>query len=214
VDGKTPEKAGTVSPEKETPLYTQSQLDALVQSGRSELGRKLKAVEVERDTIKTKNSELETNIEDIQGERDSLETEIEELAKGDPRKFDLVKKDKELRQKERDLKGKLTDVESRESVLNEKEKKINSSNMESLMGTVAGEYDDGDKTRLGKMVSTYDNPSEEKVREIAAIMFTRKAGSPKLPTPNAYKGITDGGTDGLDNLNPKQLLHKAYAPKR
>ena len=115
--GKTPATEKQVSPEDE-PKYSQNQLDLMLQQATSEAGRLRKEVEVERDTLKSQIQTKESELGDIQAERDSLQTQIEGLTENDPKKFDLVKKDRDLRVRETKLK---TDTQA----LGERETKVN-----------------------------------------------------------------------------------------
>src|SRR3990167_9061188 len=116
VEGKIPEEA-TLSPEDETPIYSQRQTDALIHAAKSDWGRQSKLVEEERDKLKTQLKTKETELEDIQSEREALNTQIDDLTSDDPKRFDLIKRDRELRERERNTKNRLTTLDERETKL-------------------------------------------------------------------------------------------------
>ena len=196
--GKTPEETTTVSPEEETPIYTQKQADALIHAARSEWGRQAKPIEEERDKLKSQIKTKETELEDIQAERETLNKQIEDLASDDPKKFDYIKRDRELRERERNTKNKISTLDDREAKLSEREKRVNSFEREVLIETIADEYEDGDSEKLKNAISGFENPTEEQIRTIADIFWKKKeeeeekGKKPKAPKP--YSGKSEGGS--------------------
>jgi len=194
---KTPEEASKVSPEGEQPIYTQKQADALIHAERSEWGRKVKEVESERDNLRSQIKTKESALEDVQAERETLEKRIDDLASDDPRKFDLMKLDKEFRKQERELKDRLRTLDDRETKLSEREKKVNSFEREVLIETIADEYEDGDAAKLKNAISGFENPTEEQIRTIADIFWKKKEEEEKEKKPKApkpYSGKNEGGS--------------------
>jgi|GEM_PF-6730927 len=197
-DDKTPTDQSNVSPEQEqeTPIYTQRQADALVHAAKSDAGRSLKEVEKERDGLKAQINAKESDLAEVQDERESLEKRIEELSSDDPKKLDLMKLERELRKQERELKSKIRTAEEKETSLTEREKKVSSFELEVTIETVSDEYDDGDSAKLKKALSVFESPTEEQVRNIAEVIFSKKKESdePKSKAPKPYSGKTAGGT--------------------
>ena len=195
---KTPEKTTTVSPEEETPIYNQKQADALVHASTSDWGRRVKEIETERDNLKSQIKAKETDLEDIQAERETLNKQIDDLTSDDPKKFDLIKKDRELRTQERELKNRLHTLDDRETKLSEREKRVNSFEREVLIETIADEYEDGDAEKLKNAISGFENPTEEQIRTIADIFWKKKEeeeGKGKKPkAPKPYSGKSEGGS--------------------
>ncbi len=208
--GKTPEAESKVSPEQEERLYTQGQADALVHAAKSEAGRKVKEIEAERDTLKSQMSSNETKVADIQAERDSLQEQIEELSSTDPKKFDLIKRDKTLRDQQRKFKENEQKLVDREQKLGEREKKVSGFEREVLIETIADEYEDGDSAKLKKAVSAFDNPTEEQIRTIAEIIFTAKTETPEKPKKPSLKPDSGKSRGGSTYFTRAQIADRAF----
>ncbi len=192
---KTPEEASKVSPEEETPIYSQKQADALIHAAKSEWGRQVKEVESERDNLKSQIKTKETELEDIQAERESLTKQIDDLTSDDPKKFDLIKKDRELRERERTTKSRISTLDEREAKLSEREKRVNSFEREVLIETIADDYEDGDAEKLKNAIGGFENPTEEQIRTIADIFWKKKEKEEKKPkAPKPYSGKNEGGS--------------------
>jgi hypothetical protein len=214
---KTPKEASKVSPDEDLKIFTQKQADALadakVHAVQSEAGRQVKEIGQERDALKsqiqTKDAELLSNADDIK----SLEEKLDDMSKDDPARFDAVKELKAARDERRQLKTKLTSLDDRETNLGEREKKVNSFELEVLIESIADEYEDGDATKLKTAVSVFENPTDEQIRTIANIFWEKKAGGegkkPKSLKP--YSGKSEGGSGSLEGLSRKQLYTKAYS---
>ena len=211
VKGKTPE--GTqVSPQEDVPIYNQKQADALLHAERSEWGRKVAAIEQERDTLKSqmqsKDAEIEANAEDIKG----LEAKLDDMTSDDPKRFEVVSELKAARQERRELKSQKANQDERESKLSEREKRVNSFEREVLIESIADEYEDGDASKLKKAVSLFDNPTEENIRTYPEIFgWKLKAEGEGEPpkAPKAYSGKTEGGGDNLASMSPKDRAIEA-----
>jgi len=194
-EGKTPEEA-KVSPEEEAPIYSQKQADALVHAATSDWGRRVKDAETERDNLKSQIKTKETELEDIQAERESLNKQIDDLTSDDPKKFNLIKTDRELRGRESEARKRLATLDDREAKLSEREKRVNSFEREVLIESIADEYEDGDAAKLKNAISGFENPTEEQIRTIADIFWKKKEEEekkkPKAPKP--YSGKSEGGS--------------------
>lgn len=206
---KAPEPESRVSAEEEPLVYTQKQADALVHAAKSESGRKSKEIEVERDNLKSQIETKESELGDIQAERDSLQTQIEELSSDDPKKFDLIKKDKDFRDRERQLKTRLSDFDKKERGLAEREKKLITFELDVLIEEVTDEYEDGDSARLKKALSVFENPTEEQVKNIADIIFSKK---PEGPEGEEKKLKPDSGKSkgGSTYFTRAQIADRAF----
>ena len=211
---KTPATEKQVSPEDE-PKYSQKQLDLMLQQATSEAGRQRIEAEVERDNLKSQIQTKESAVVDIQAERDSLQTQIEGLTENDPKKFDLVKKDRELKERERQHKENLRILEERETKVNARAEKADAFDAEILMETIAEEYEDGDKAQLVKMCSTAGAKTEETIRQVAEILWG-KAKTPKAEKKAPLKKVTGdtkgGGTESLEDLLEKAKHLKGKTP--
>ncbi len=189
--GKTPEKASKVSPKEEELIYSQRQADELTHAARSDAGRGSKEWETKFNTSEKKMTGLTSKLEGIEGERDKLQKDLEDMSSDDPKRYDIITRDRDLRQRENDTRDKITGLEERETGISEREKKVSSFELELLVETVVEDYEDGDKKRLKDAVSTFDKPTEEQVRHLAGIIFGTKSETAK--TPKRYSGKSDGG---------------------
>jgi len=208
----TPATKEQVSPEDE-PKYSQKQLDLMLQQATSEAGRQRAAAEQERDTLKSQIQTKESELGDIQAERDSLQTQIEGLTENDPKKFDLVKLDKQLRERERQHKANIRTLEEEKTKVNAGLEKVSAFEAEVLMETIADEYEDGDKAQLQSMCKTTGAKTEETIRQIANILW----GKAKTPTGTKktllkkVSGITKGGgTESLSELLKVNIKKLSY----
>ena len=194
VEDVTPDPASTVSPKEEEKIYSQKQLDDLTHMQNSEAGRQRKAIEDERDQFKTKSESLETDVSDIQAERDKLQNDINELSSDDPKKFDLIKRDKELRDAQRTLKKATDDLASNEKANAERVKVANDTLLEISIWEIATEYQTGDPVKLKNLCSTFGATSEEQIRQVADTLWVKETKPAKEGTPEGKtKLVLDTG---------------------
>jgi len=211
-------KEGSTSTQTPT-TYTKEQVQKFVSDALAEQGRKHKAelepIITERDTLKSKLTELS----DIQDDRTDLQRRIDELANDDPAKFNLVKKENELRERERKLnkdigerEKKLTESESKHA---ERIKKADSVEREASILEIVEGYENGDADRLGDAITTFETTfgikvtSDEQIRKVADTLWTKKAtGPPKpeVPPLKPFSGTTDGGSEDTSNLSPREKI--------
>lgn len=209
--GKTPEKdKGTSGEEK---LYTQKQIDALIHAAKSEAGRTAKQAEKERDDSKSQAERLQSQIDDIQSERETLQQQIEDLSSNDPKKFDLIKKDKELRDRERKTREKERTLEARDKASAEKIAKAEAFEVELLCETVADGYEGGDAKILHTICKTAGVKDEEGIRNLADTLFGKQVQVPtggKEPL-KTYSGYTEGGgSESFESLIKKDVKNMTY----
>uniref|UniRef100_A0A6H1ZJL8 Scaffolding protein n=1 Tax=viral metagenome TaxID=1070528 RepID=A0A6H1ZJL8_9ZZZZ len=197
---------------KETPkTHTQEEVDRLVQLTKMESGRERKAIEVERDSLKKQLQAKETEITDIADEREKLQTQIDELSSDDPKKFDLVKKDRDLRERERQLKNERLALDEDKQKNAEKVSKAEKFEMEVLILEIVEDYENGDLDKLKSLCEILEAKSEEQIRRVAETLWTKKAAEPSKPaTPpvKPYSGVTDGGVEDSSNLSPREKIDK------
>jgi len=213
VETKAPEKEKVSSEEK--PKYTQKQLDELVHMAKSEAGRERKAIEIVRDQFKSKVEKLETQITDIQTERDKLQSDIEELSADDPKKFDIIKRDKELREIQRNLQTKADEISEKEKASEEKVKLANDTLLEISIWEIAAEYKTGDPVKLKDLCSTFGATSEEQIRKVADTMWEKEAAPPqteqeKQEALKLVSGKTKGGGPDYNGFSPDQILSEGF----
>lgn len=176
-EGGTPEDASKVSSEgkkvEEKPIYTQNQADELIHAAKSESGRLQKDAEIERDGFKTKAEKAESEFEDIQVERNKLQADIENLTSGDPAKFDLIKRDKELREAQHVLKTATADLATEKKASDERVKTANDTLLEIAIWEVATDFKGGDPVRLKNLCASLGVTDEAKLREVAGNIWEK-----------------------------------------
>ena len=204
-----------VSPEDE-PKYSQNQLDLMLQQATSEAGRQRKDAETERDTLKSQIQTKESELGDIQAERDSLQTQIEGLTENDPKKFDLVKKDKDLRIGETKLKTDTQALEDERAKVNARAERADAFEAEVLMETIADEYEGGDKAQLQSMCKTAGAKTEDTIRQVADILWGKAKTPTGKKTTTTLKKVSGntagGGTESLDELLEQAKNLKGKTP--
>ncbi|KKN45282.1 hypothetical protein LCGC14_0684680 [marine sediment metagenome] len=218
-EAKTPESESKVSPKEEKveekPTITKTQNEALVHMATSEAGRLQKVAETERDGFKTKAEKAEALVEDIQAERDKLQTGIEELTNDDPKKFDLVKRDKELRDAQRTLKTATdelaTQQKDNETIVTTAKETL----LEIAIWEVATEYKGGDPVRLKALCATLGVTDEVKLREVAGNLWEKSEA--KVPDkkgeveePKEKLNLDGGDTHGGGEETEQEKLDKRY----
>lgn len=198
---KTPDEVSKVSPKEEKveekPTLTVTQHEALIHMATSEAGRLQKAAETERDGFKTRAEKAEALAEDIQAERDRLQTDIEGLTNDDPKKFDLVKRDKELRDAQRTLQTATDDLATEAKAHEETVKIATDTMLEIAIWDIATEYEGGDPVILKNLCATLGVTTEEKAREVAGNLWEKA--EEKVP---AKKGESEGEVKEKLSLDP------------
>jgi len=205
--GKTPEPKEVSSKEALPKLYTQAEADALVHAAKSETGRRLKEIEVERDSLKAQILSKDNALEDIQDEIKSAKQQIDELTSDDPAKFDLVKKQRELREQERQIKADKSAIEQEKESL----KPAQETKREVEIWEVASSFEDGDPIKLKALADSFEAKSKERYQQIAEILGWKPKGAevktePEIEPMKPYPGLTEGGAHSLGNLPPKDML--------
>ena len=224
VETQTPADASKVSPKDkvEDLLYTQSQTDDLIHAAKSEAGRLQKEAETERDGFKAKAEQAEATIEDTQSERDKLQTDIEELTGDDPKKFDIIARDKTLRGLKRELEKGTNDLAKEVKVHEEIVTVARETNLGIAIRKVSTEYTAGDPVKLKNLCATLGITDEVKLREVADELWEKKAEVKAAPAEGdgetKEKLILDKGTnhgggeateqDRLDNMYPSMAKKK------
>jgi len=181
--------------------------DALTEQGRKHKGE-LEAMSKERDTHKSKASELS----DIAEERDALQKQIEELSSKDPEVFNLVKKDKELRERERKLKADAEALSTDKKSHEERIKLAEDTLREISIWEIAAEYEGGNPVKLKDLCDIFSATSEEQIRNAANTLWTKKPGNvSKTNEGKPYSGMTSGGRNfNRDPKNPDETLRYGF----
>ncbi len=205
-------KDGSTS--QQTPgTFTKEQVRKLVSDALTEQGRKHKAevepIVKERDTLKAQIQSKDDDLKDIATERENLQTQLDELASGDPEKFNILKKDKELRERERELKTGKQALEAEKATHGEQVKLATDTLREISIWEITGEYEAGDPVKLKDLCDTLGTTSEEQIRKAADILWTKKqteSETPEIPPVIPYSGKTDGGADDTSKLSPREKI--------
>ncbi|KKL08627.1 hypothetical protein LCGC14_2573960, partial [marine sediment metagenome] len=218
---KTPGSESKVSPkeekvEQDPKLYSQKDYEAAVQIIKSDEGRTRTELESEKDDLSKRVTEIETDVEEVQAERDKLQVTIEELTSDDPKKFDLIKRDRELREQQKLLKKGTEDLAAEVKVHEGRVTLANETLLEIAIWEVATEYKGSDPVKLKNLCTTLGITDEAKLREVAGGLWEKAEG--KAPTKKTEEvereklDLDDGATSGgggetteqevLDNLYP------------
>ena len=210
IEGKIP-GAETGKASEEEKLYTQKQADAFVHAAKSEAGREAKKLERERDDFKSKLEAKDGDIEDISQERETLRKQIEDLSSDDPRKFDLIKMDRQLKDREQKLKTSERELKAQIRANEARLAKAEAFEVDVLCEEIAEDYDDGDSKKLRNLCKTTGVKDEEIIRGLADTLWSKKTPQSGGTTPalKTLPGHTaGGGTEslaGLLNVNIKKL---------
>ncbi len=219
-EGGTPAVASTVSSKEEKveekPTVTQTQLQEFIHVAKSESGRLQKEAEGERDGFKTKAEKAEALVEDIKTERDQLQTDIEGLTNDDPKKFDLVKRDKELREQQRTLKTATddlaTEVKTHAGIVTTAKETM----LEIAIREVATEFKGCDPVKLKNLCATLGVTDEAKLREVAGNLWEKaEAKAPVKKAegegePKQKLNLDSGKTSGAGEETEQARLKKRY----
>lgn len=207
--------SGSTSTEPPPKTYTESEYQKGISDVLADAGRRhkteLESVAKERDSLKGKIESKDSELKDIGMERDELKKQIDELSSDDPKKFDLIRRDRELRDRERKLN---TDISERELKLKEQEsshaeriQRIENTEREIAIWEIAAEYEGSNPEKLKETCDKIKITDIETIKTIAATFWTKKQAVPATPEPPLIKidsGVTNGGSDRIGDLPPKQ----------
>jgi len=170
----------------------------------------LDTITKERDELKTRASTAESKIESIEDERKALREQIEDLTSDDPKKFDLVKKDRELRDKEAKMKADLQAWQSEKQSYDERINRTAEREKAMTIFDIAAEYENPQPDALEAKVKELEEKlsvkitSEEQIRSVAEILWGESEGKkpPETKEPlKTYSGRTaGGGSETLEDL--------------
>ncbi len=216
---ETPETASKVSSKEkkvEIPTITQTQHEALLHMATSESGRLQKVAETERDELKTKTEKADELLEDIQEERDRLQAANEELTSDDPKKFDIVTRDKELRAAQKLLKTATDELATKNQESDERIKLADSTLLEIAIWEVATEYKGSDPVRLKNLCASLGVTTEAKLREVAGNLWEKaEAKAPEKKAegegePKEKLNLHHGDNHGGGNRTEQDRLDERY----
>uniref|UniRef100_A0A6M3J4Z0 Scaffolding protein n=1 Tax=viral metagenome TaxID=1070528 RepID=A0A6M3J4Z0_9ZZZZ len=205
-----------------TRTYTQAEHEKEISDAFSKEGMKRKAVEKllseERKTKETLVSQLaskDMEIESIQSKISNLENEIDEMSRDDPDRQRYVKKYRELLILDEKLKVERGQIDTEKGAWAEDLKVVKEVKRNTLMGEVAGEYEDGDTERLKEICDSLEIPDNaDKIRLIAETLWKKIDTNDKEETkepPYADSGINKGGSG--ESFTRSQIKDRAFWEK-
>ncbi len=219
-EGQAPEGESKVSSEKaeEKPIYTQAQADSLLHASKSDSGRLLKDAETARDEALSGKAKAEADSEDIQEERNKLQTDLDDLNSEDPKKFDIIKRDKDLRDQQRELKKGVEDLATEVKVHAETVKIANDTNLEIAIWETATKFKNGDPVKLKALCESLGVTDASKLGGVAETIWEKADG--KAPVKKDGEDgetkakeklkLDTGDTSGDGNLTEQEKLDKRY----
>ena len=203
-------KDGSTSKTPET--YTKEQTQKLVSDALAEQGRKHKAeltpIVTERDTLKT---QLEANTADLESnktEMEELQAKIDDMASGDPTRYDAVKELKAAKEERKHLQVKERALEAEKRTHGERIKKAEDLEKEVLVLEIVEGYKDADAEKLTNAIVGFETTfgikvtSDEQIRKVADTLWTKK----ETETPKGFSGVTEGG----GTLTEQDKLNRRY----
>jgi vacuolar-type H+-ATPase subunit I/STV1 len=187
--------------------------DALAKQGR-EHKRALGIITGERDSLLRQIGTVESTLENTKAEAEQLKNDIKDMSSGDPAKFDLIKREGELRTKIATLDAKEKELEAEKEKHNERITKAEELEREILILEIIEDYDDANATKLIKLCEKAKAITEEDIREIADELFTKKPTPGKGKVLNVDSGVNRGEHSSLEGLSNRELLKRAYSSKK
>ena len=196
--------------------YTREQVQKLLSDSRAEQGRKHKAeldlIIRERESFKVKAEGNISELESNKAEVEKLQAKFDNLASGDPEKFDVAKELKAVREERRQLQAEKRTLELEKQTHGERIKKAERFETEILIQGIAEGYENADAGRLTELCSTLDITTEERIRKVADTLWSPKGQEPSMPEfppMKADSGKTSGGSTNLGSLPPRERVKEA-----
>jgi len=196
--------------------YTREQIQKFVSDALAEQGRKHKSefepVAKERDTYKSQLQAKENELAGLSDERGELQKRIDELSSNDPEVFNLVKKDRELRERERQLKTGVQELEAEKQSHAERIKLADDTLREISIFEIASKYDGGNPVKLKDLCDTFGAKSEEQIIKVAENLWAKKLETPTTEETQPikpYSGVTSGGGIDINALSPDEKIKYA-----
>ncbi len=217
----SPEKA---EPTPSTPpkIHTEDEIARLIQLAKMDRGREIKEAQVERDSYKSKLESQINQYENVLAERDKLQADIEALSSNDPKKFDIVSRDKALKERERELQAKMLKLEAERQAHEANMALANATMREIAAWEVAADYVGGDPMKLKNLSELMNATTKEQIAKLADTLWDKKpAGNKKDDSSDKSKepakpvtpfsGRTSGGSRFIyDRKNPNQTLVEGF----
>jgi len=202
-------KDGSTS--KETETFTKEQVQKFVSDALAKQGREHKAVfdpiVKERDTYKSQVENNTSDLEENKAEIVTLQSRIDDLASGDPDRFNAVKEMRALKDRGRQLQVRERELQDKERTHGERIKKAEGLEREVLILEIAEGYEGASAEKLTALCSTFNATSDEQIRKVADTLWGKKTTViPETPPVTPFSGKTQGGSDNLANLPPAERV--------
>jgi len=162
-------------------------------------GRERKDMEVERDTVKSQLTAKETELADVVDEREKLQSEITDLTSDDPKKFDIIKKDRDLRERERKLKTDTHALEADKKANADRVKLANDTLREVSIWEISAKYEGSEPVKLKELCDSFGATSEEQITKVADTLWAKK--EPDTSNLVAISGRTSGGGTDFSTIS-------------
>jgi len=189
--------------------FTRAQLETLIAQKHSTLDKQISSLEKDLKESKSTVASKEAELADISEERERLHSEIDDLASNDPKKFDIVKKDRELRERERNLRADTLALQTEKRIHGERIKKAEDHLREITINEIAAKYDNGEPSKLKRLCDLSGVTSEEHITEVAETLWSKKATGTLVP----LSGRTSGGGIDFSSLSPKEKIEEGIKQK-
>lgn len=199
------------TPKEEPKTLTIKEAEKLAQLARMDAGRERKEMEVERDSVKSQLTAKESELADVAEEGERLQSQIEDLTGDDPKKFDIIKKDRDLRERERKLKTDTHALEADKQANAGKVKLATDTLREVSIWEISAKYEGGEPVKLKELCDIFGATSDEQIVKVADTLWAKKDKEPETPNLVAFSGRTSGGGGFTpDKDNPLETLIKGF----
>jgi len=196
-----------------TKTYTEAEKSKAVSDALADAGRKhkleLEPVVRERDSYKKEVTTIKQGLDALSQERDDLKITIDELSKEDPERFNLLEKDRDLKNRERKLKDELAGLETERTDWKERLTKVETFERNENIRNVAADYEGITEEKLKVLCDRLKLTTLEQIQAAAETLGTKKAVKVEDETSNTNlhvdSGVTrGGGGDRIGDLPPKE----------
>jgi len=182
--------------------YTEEEIKKLVNDGRADLGRELKAAREESEKLKRELADVAARIKEYEQEKEQAEYA---KVKDDPDKLSIYQQRQEIRKRLAEATEKEKQLAEREQKLAEQEKEIDTYRRQQRAATIAAKYN-VDPTPLAE----YTDGSVEAMEGLAKAMARyRQQSQPSEVVPDSL--VTLGGGGRLSTEQLEKMTMEQYA---
>jgi predicted nuclease with TOPRIM domain len=182
----------------------------LLSDSLAEAGRAKKAVEVERDSLKSQLATVNTSLKDLEEAKDQLQKDMDELSKDDPDKAKLAQRLKELDASLKSLKADRSKLEAEKLEHGETVKLATETLAEIAIWEIGAKYN------LDPVMLKSLNLPVDQTEAVAKSIGTVPKPEPPTETLIPDSGVTSGGGEPtaaqLEKMTPEE--YAKWASKR